>query len=103
MAENQPTADELRKIARYVEDAASTAAETAAAEPPPLVIGGAQYFPQPAPEHRVLQRGSLQDTADEQVETLLTLAATLEAGGEVSPVLLADVQPLIDAYRAEQS
>lgn len=102
MAENQPTADELRRIARFVEEAASTAAESAA-EPPPLAIGGAQYFPQPAPDDRALQRGSLQDTADENVETLLTLAATMEAGGDVSPVLLADVQPLIDAYRAAQS
>lgn len=102
MAQNIPSAKELRAVARYLEEAAADVAAAVREAPPPLAIGGAQSFPREAPEDRGAPQETgvvLEETA-RAVATLQELAAAITAGADVPPALLAPVQAHIDAYRA---
>ncbi len=102
MAQNQPTADELRRVAAFVDEQSATTAETTQAQPV-LAIGDLQQFPQPAPEDRDSEPEAATDVPDSVVTKLLDLAAILDAGGDVSADDLEEVQEYVERYRAAQS
>lgn len=102
MGQEMPSADELRSAAVYLDEAASNPMDPTEAAPT-LEIGDAQNFPREAPTARAIGQGLAfsQEEARKAGALLLELAAILDAGGEITPVMLAPVQPYIDAYRAE--
>lgn len=104
MPQNAPTADELRSVARYLEETAAEVTFVAEEAPPPREIKGAQFFPRSEPESRGLaqETGVVQEETTRVIATLLEFAAAIDAGADVPPVLLLPVQPYIDAYRAAQ-
>ena len=102
MGQEIPSADELRSVAVYLDEAASNATLPADAIPT-LEIGDAQNFPREAPMARAIGQGTafMQEETRQAGARLLELAAIMDAGEEVTPVMLAPVQQYIDAYRAE--
>jgi hypothetical protein len=96
MSDATPTADELRKAARRVEESAS---EYAAAAEPPLDIGDAQNFPREAPEGRAVRQAGvlLHERAARASATLLLLAELMDQGADVPPPVLAELKPYLDA------
>jgi hypothetical protein len=103
MGQEMPGADELRSVAVYLDEAASNPSVPAEATPT-LTIGDPQNFPREAPTTRAIGQGIAfrQEETRQAGARLLELAAIMDAGGEVTPVMLAALQPYIDAYRAEQ-
>lgn len=103
MAQNVPTADELRKVAEYLEESAADTAVTPDASPP-LAVGDAQNFPREEPNKRAIGQGSVfaQEETRRAGARLLELAAISDAGGEVTPAMVAPLQPYVDAYRTSQ-
>jgi hypothetical protein len=101
MGQEMLSADELRSVALYLDEAASNPMDPTDAAPT-LEIGDAQNFPREAPTERAIGQGIAfsQEEARKAGALLLELAAIIDAGGEVTPVMVAQVQPYIDAYRA---
>jgi hypothetical protein len=103
MGQGIPSADELRSVAVYLDEAASNPTVPADAIPT-LEIGDAQNFPREAPTARAVGQGIAftQEMTRQAGARLLELAAIMDAGEEVTPEMLAPLQLYIDAYREEQ-
>ena len=95
MADNAPTADELRAAADHLEEPI-LAAEAAT---PPLAIGDAQNFPRPAPDDRRAPAGQSQAEERRAIAELRRLADALDAGETVSQDRLEPVAKQLKAYR----
>lgn len=104
MAHEVPSADELRSVAVYLDEVASNPTGPVDATPS-LAIGDAQNFPREEPTERAIGQGGAfgQDATRQAGARLLELAAIMDAGGEVTPVMLAPFQAYIEAYRMEQA
>jgi hypothetical protein len=102
MSQEMPSAEELRNVALFLEEMIANPGMTPDTAPP-LKIGGLQDFPREDPLERTFGQGIAFDQEDaRQAGTrLLEMAATIDAGGEVSPAEIARYQIYIDAYRAQ--
>lgn len=103
MSHEMPSADELRNVALFLEEMVANpnmAPDTA----PTLKIGGLQDFPREDPLERSLGQGIAfsQEEARQAGTRLLEMAATIDAGGEISSAEYAPFQIYIDAYRAQR-
>jgi hypothetical protein len=99
-----PSPEELRRVARFVEETALEALDDYAAVPVPLAVGGPKEFPRPSPDDQAAEQGSnaLRESAERAVIQLDALAFALQHGLEVPPVLFVPVQGYIDAFTAER-
>ena len=88
MPNERPTSDELRAAAdRMEEQVLNSPAAT-----PPLVIGGAQDFPRPAPEDRLQAGGGAAVSETTRVVGLLRdIAAVMDEGNEPPVEALATI------------
>jgi hypothetical protein len=101
--EQRITAQELRRVAEYVED---TVLETLASYSDisfPLAHGDLKTFPRPSAESRAAQRGIdvLRQDTEEAVTALYAIAAAMDNDLDVPQVLLVPLLPYIEAFRAE--
>src|SRR5919112_6566610 len=99
--EQRINADELRSVARFVEEGLVALADISDISFP-LVSGGLREFPRQAPEGEAFEQGVevLREDAGEAAAALRALAEALERGLPVHPALLASVQPYIDAFHS---
>ena len=98
--EQRISAEELRSVARFVEESLVTLADISDISVP-LVSGGLREFPRQAPEGEAVEQGVevLRENAEEAVASLRALAAARDNGIPVPPALLAPVQWYIEAFR----
>lgn len=101
-ARPEPTPEELRRAARFVEAVGLDAVTQYSQLVFPLTIGGVKDFPRPSPEDRAALQGirSLRRQIEDATAELHALASALEAGLAVPPVALLPVGPYLEAYRA---
>jgi hypothetical protein len=99
--EQRITADELRQVARFVEETALPALASYYMVPVPLAIGGVKEFPRPSREDAAAEQGidALRASTEQSVTALFALAQALDNELDVPPSLLVLVQPYIDAFR----
>jgi hypothetical protein len=104
--EQRINAEELRSVARFVEEGLVALADISDISFP-LVSGGLREFPRQTPEGEAFEQGVevLREDAEEAAAALRALAEALERELPVHPALLASVQPYIDAFQSapEQS
>src|SRR5215218_7313415 len=100
--EQRITANELRRVARYVEETALPAVASYYAIPIPIATGGVKEFPRPSKEDEAAEQGFnvLRMSTEQAVVALYALALALDNALDVPPALLRPVQPYIDAFRA---
>jgi hypothetical protein len=98
------TAEELREVAQFVEQAGSDAIFAYSDIEFSLIPGDLKVFPRPTAEDQAAQQGFevLRRKIEEAAAELYALATALDRGFDVPPILLAFTQPYIDAYRREQ-
>ncbi len=99
--EQRITADELRQVAKFVEETAFPALASYYMIPVPLAIGGVKEFPRPSRENALAEQGvdALRASTEQSVAALSALAVALDNELDVPPSLLVLVQPYIDAFR----
>jgi hypothetical protein len=100
------SAEELRSVARFVEEGLVALADISDISFP-LVSGGLREFPRQTPEGEAFEQGveALREDAEEAAAALRALAEARDNEIPVHPALLAPVQPYIDAFQStpEQS
>ncbi len=99
-----PEPQDLRDIARFVEEKILAELDELSDVAFPLVAGGAKDFPRPAPEDRTAEQGVevLREDAEDAVAALYALATALENELPASDALFASVQPFIEAFEAAE-
>lgn len=102
--QQRTTAQELRRVAEFVETTSLDALDTYSDIPFPLVHGDLKTFPRSSPEARAAERGFdvLRQDTEAVVTTLYALAAAMDNNLEVPEALLVPVLPYIEMFRVEQ-
>jgi hypothetical protein len=97
------TAEELRKMAQFVERSVADTLAELEDHLFPVGFGNAREFTRERPEDRAALRGlnALRQSAENTAATLNTLAVAAERDIEIAPVipLLLNLQPLVDVFK----
>ncbi len=92
--------NELRNVARFVEETALAALASYSTVPMPRYSGNLTDFPRASREDQAAEEGivALREAVKQAVASLYTVAFAIEHKLQVPPALLIPLQPYIDAY-----